>query len=161
VRFRNGFAWDTLRLAVPQDCLAPNEIQVFRRSDGSLADHPLTNGRTAAERIDSVGTFTGQAFEPDDVSQALLTFGLHAVQYYPREAWSFPQDTPRESVTGWRQASVRNFGQGRVAFFGDGTMFFNKICPDGQPNGMNHPVASQNGRLLLNTILWLQGQLGT
>ena len=35
---------------------------VFQRSDGTLADHPVTRGRDAAERVDSVLTITGQAF---------------------------------------------------------------------------------------------------
>ena len=30
----------------------------YRRSDGSLADHPITNGRGPAERLDAVTTST-------------------------------------------------------------------------------------------------------
>jgi hypothetical protein len=161
VRLRNGFAWDPTQIAFPRDCLAAHEIQVFRRSDGSLADHPVTQGPTAAERVDSVGTFTGHAFEPDSVTEPLLIFGSNAVQYYPTRSWEFA-GAAFENVSGWRQAALRRLGKGRVAIFGDGTMFFDKLCePNNEPNGMNHPVAAQNGLLLLNTLKWLLGEIGS
>ena len=55
VRFQNGFAQDA----------AGNGNLTFRRSDGSLASNIVTNGRGAGERVESVMTFTGQAFRVD------------------------------------------------------------------------------------------------
>jgi hypothetical protein len=47
-------------------------VTVFRRSDGSLADHAITNGRSPAERVDSVATFTGSALLPTVAVDSLL-----------------------------------------------------------------------------------------
>ena len=49
----NGFATDS-------SCTAAEFM--FRRSDGTLNAHPITQGRGSAERIDSVRSFTGEAF---------------------------------------------------------------------------------------------------
>lgn len=37
---------------------------VFRRSDRSLADHPITNGRQRSERVDSVAQVSGPERHP-------------------------------------------------------------------------------------------------
>ena len=160
VRFNNGFAFDTLRLRAPVTCLRGNQIQVFRRSDGSLRDHVITNGRNAAERVDSVATFTGQAFAPDTLTGPLMVFGPSAVSLMPEVAWSFPSGTPRISVDGWPQGAVRRYGEGRIAFFGEAAMFTEQVCgSDNSPMGMNAPQASQNAQFALNLIRWLGGKL--
>ena len=53
---------------------------LFSRSGGSrlggtLADHPITTGRNEAERVDSIVSFTGQAFRLDGPGDALMTLG--------------------------------------------------------------------------------------
>jgi hypothetical protein len=164
VKFRNGFAFDTRQLQSPKPCLREPEIQIFRRSDGSLRAHPLTNGRNASERVDSVATFTGQAFEPTASSEPLLVFGSTAVQLFPTTAWEFSASTP-VGVDGWPQASVREMGSGRAAFFGEAAMFSAQTCFGGAglgavPMGMNSPLAEQNGQLLLNVLRWLMRELG-
>lgn len=56
--FENGFALK------PGNEGAPN---IFSRPAGSLRDCAVSHGRDASERIDSVRSFTGQAFGiPDD-----------------------------------------------------------------------------------------------
>jgi hypothetical protein len=42
---------------------------VFRRSDHSLAEHPIADGRTAGERVDSVATFTAPRLRSIRVSR--------------------------------------------------------------------------------------------
>lgn len=159
VTFNNGFAFDATQIPAPFTCLEPRQIQVFRRSDGSLADHAITNGRNAAERVDSVATFTGQAFEPDGVTASLLTFGSTAVSWTPEVAWQFDSETPELIVDGWRQGAVREFGLGRVALFGEAAMFTEQTCGSGFPMGMNAPAASQNRQFILNLFRWLFGDL--
>ncbi len=63
-RFSNCFA-------VASDSLL-NSTFVFRRSDGSLANHVIKEGRTNAERIDSVVAFTGSAFQVEANVQHLF-----------------------------------------------------------------------------------------
>ena len=116
--------------------------------------------RDAAERVDSVATFTGQAFEPDTLTDPLMVFGPSAVSLMPEVAWSFPSGTPRISVDGWPQGAVRRYGEGRIAFFGEAAMFTEQVCgSDNSLMGMNAPQASQNAQFALNLIRWLGGKL--
>ena len=155
VAFKNGFAFDASQIQAPVPCLLPRQIQIFRRSDGSLADHVITNGRNAGERVDSVATFTGQAFEPDGVTTSLFTFGLAAVIWTPEVAWQFDSETPELNVEGWRQGAVLESGLGRVALFGEAAMFTEQTCGNDFPMGMNAPAASQNRQFIINLFRWL------
>lgn len=151
VRMNNGFA------------LVENSQDgklTFRRGDGALADHPITKGRTAAERIDSVTTFTGSAFQVDKGAQALLVFRTDVVSLMPSVAWQFTPDTPRVAVKGWLQGAALKHGKGRVVVFGEAAMFSAQLAgAERTPMGMNSPAAPQNAQLLLNVLHWLSGLL--
>src|SRR6185436_17066395 len=97
VHFSNGFA-------LPEK--TQEEPLIFRRSDGALAEHPITKGQAANERVDSVATFTGSAFRVDKGGQPLLIFGPGVVSFTPTNSWTFNADTPRVPVTGWCQGAV-------------------------------------------------------
>lgn len=151
--FSNGFA---------QDTSGTLGTLIFRRANGTLVDHPVTNGRSEAERIDSVATFTGQAFRPIDRPvtpvDPILRMGPGTVQLYPERAWQFTDSTRSEPVEGWMQGAVIRFGQGRVAAFGEAAMFTAQLAgPSRMPAGMNTPVAAQNHQFLLNIVRWLAG----
>jgi hypothetical protein len=147
----NGFALDS-------GVTAPRPPMVFRRSDGSLGDHPVTNGTDPAERVDSVATFTGEAFRAPAAATSLLTFGPGTLDLLPDTAWFFHDDTPRVDVSGWSQGAVLPVGRGRVAVFGEAAMFSAQLAgPAERPMGMNAPVASGNPRFLLNLMHWLAG----
>ena len=151
VRFSNGFAFSEKQQAGPL---------IFKRSEGSLAGHAITNGRRAAERVDSIATFTGSAFQIPKSAQPLLIFGSGIVSLMPSVAGQFDPDTPRVSVAGWCQGAALRFGKGRVAVFGEAAMFSAQLAgPDRQPMGMNAPAASQNPQFLLNVLHWLSGML--
>lgn len=100
----------------------------FRRSDGSLADHPVTRGRNASERIDSLVTFTGQAFRLDGIGKPLMTLGRNVVLFMPEVEWQFSKLTPSISASGMLQGGVIEFGKGRVAAFGEAAMCFSTAC---------------------------------
>ncbi len=55
------------------------------------------------------------------------------------------------------QGAVRELGKGRVAVFTETAMFTTQLMAglSFMPHGMNAPEASQNYRLLLNVIHWL------
>lgn len=61
----------------------------FHRSDGRLAQHPIINGRTTEERIDSLITFTGSAFQVDGGAQPLFVLDSSQVLLLPETAWQF------------------------------------------------------------------------
>lgn len=149
IRWSNGFALDEKH---------PGPL-VFRRDTG-LAAHPVTDGRNPDERVDTVATFTGSAFQGDADTRPLLTFQEPVVSLMPSTAWEFTAETPRLPVAGWLQGAVRRCGRGRVAVFGEAAMFTAQLAgPQKTPVGMNAPVAPHNARFLLNVMHWLSGLL--
>lgn len=128
---------------------------VFSRARGTLADHPITRGRTPAERIDSVATFVGEAFRAGG-ADPLLTMDEGAVVFLPRIPWQIDSTTPREAAVGWSQGVVKRVGKGRIAVFGEAAMFTAQLAgPERSPVGMNAPEAGQNGRFVLNLVRWM------
>ena len=133
---------------------------VFSRSDGSLVDHPITNGRGPSEKINSVATFAGSAFKAGPDFQPLLVFGAGRRSWMPKEYWKFPPGTPNIDVAGWFQGGVSEFGEGRIAFFSEAAMFTAQIFDQGRVRaGMNHPLGEENAQLLLNVMHWLSSRL--
>lgn len=135
-------------------------IFAFHRSDGRLAQHPIINGRTADERIDSLTTFTGSAFQVEAGAQPLFVLDSSQVLLMPETAWQFTPETRRLPAAGWLQGATLKFGKGRVAVFGEAAMFSAQLAGANRtPIGMNSPQAPQNYRFLLNVMHWLSGLL--
>jgi len=150
----NGFA-------VPADDGAGGGPMVFRRSDGSLADHPVTRGGDPSRHVDSVATFTGEALQAPGGALSLLTFSDGTISLNPDTAWVFHEGTHRTDVSGWSQGAVLDVGRGRVAVFGEAAMFSAQLAgPERIPMGMNAPVAARNPAFLLNLVRWLSGEGG-
>jgi hypothetical protein len=148
VRFQNGFAMDANRRG----------LITFTRSAGSLTASPIANGRNAAERVDSVTTFTGQAFriDPKVDAQPLLVLPEGYQLLLPEVAFKFSEKTPRVPATYMLQGAIVRHGNGRAAFFGEAAMFTAQLAgPDKVPMGMNSPEARQNARFALNLMHWL------
>ena len=151
VRWNNGFVMDEKNQA---------GAITFKRSTGTLANHPITNGRNKNERVDSVTTFTGSAFESSAALQPLLILGPTYISQMPQIAWQFTAETPRVAVNGWPQSAALTFGKGRVVFCGEAAMFSAQLAgPNRTPVGMNAPMAVQNAQFLLNAMHWLSGLL--
>ena len=53
---------------------------VFHRSDGTLADHPITSGWSGGDGVEFVATFDGAAFRADG-AEPLMTLGPQYVSY--------------------------------------------------------------------------------
>jgi hypothetical protein len=150
IEILNGFAivwqdWDPL---------------VFQRSDSTLASHPITDGRRAAERVEHAVTFvSGSAFHAltgAGCVSPLLIFGRGVVSYQPERAWQFSDSTPRVPVQGWLQGAALERGRGRAAVFGEAAMFAAQLTgANSERVGMNSPSASDNLRLLFNVLHWL------
>lgn len=153
VHMRNGFAYDSSRT---------NSRFAFTRASGRLATHPVTDGRNAAERVDSIVAFTGQAFHVDAPGRALMTLERGTIVLEPRVAWQFDAKTPSVPGAGLLQGAVLSIGKGRVAVFGEAAMFSAQLGgAQRMPMGMNDPAAPQNPQFLLNVMHWLSGLLPT
>lgn len=147
--FTDGFAADT---AQPGPAL-------FCRADGTLEDNVLTNGRSAGERIDSIYSFTGQAFTIPAEAGTVLTFNDKHLLLLSDTAWVFNDKTVYRPISGWSQLAFRDYGKGRVVMSGEAAMFSAQLAgPQRYPAGMNSPFARNNYRLVLNIIHWLDGK---
>ncbi len=141
----------------------PDGPDFFFRAGGTLALHPIANGRSPEEQVESVVTFGGQAFYPSGKVQPLLVFGPQATAV--TAVWeNFPDtpenDAPRFRVAGWLQGAARQLGQGRVVILGEAAMCTAQVSgPERRPMGMNHPKAPQNAQFCLNVVRWLSGLL--
>jgi hypothetical protein len=157
-RLADGFGIDVTNCYVLNE--DPDEelgLVFFRRSDGTLSDHPVTNGRDGFdEQVDSVVSFTGCAFRASEDFIPLMTFGQQKIAWLTKEPDEFPPDTAQIDVEGWYQGGVMEYGKGRLAFFGEAGMFTAQIIvkPDIR-FGMNVPFAEQNSQFLLNLFHWL------
>ena len=144
----NGFAMEPgLRGPMP-----------FVRADGSLPPHVVRDGRSAAERVDSIYSFTGSAFRAPQGARPVLVLRSGVVSFEPQRAWQFSDSTPRQPAAGWLQGATLVVGRGRVAVFGEAAMFSAQL-DDGSRMGMNHPLARRNWQFVLNVLHWLTGLL--
>ncbi len=129
---------------------------VFDGSDDRLAEHPITNGRDPSEKINSIATFAGSAFQAGPEFQPLMIFGPGRRSWMPKEYWTFPPGTSNISVAGWLQGGVLESGDGKIAFFSEAAMFTAQVFDQGKIlAGMNHFLGKDNAQFLLNIVHWL------
>lgn len=166
IEVSNGNAVDDLILRGPGGWNAERAGRlVFSRSDGTLADDPVTNGRGPSERVDAVASDGGSAFRLPPQARSLLTFGPSCVSLLPNVAWEFSEATPQQEIAGWSQGGVLRAGKGRLAVFGDGALL---MTPDAaasvralraQSADPTRASFDENPKLLLNVVHWLSGLL--
>lgn len=138
------------------DATCAEDEYLFERADGSLVNHPITDGGRLGERIDYVRTFTGQAFWLTEPGAPILKLKPDSVVLLPTVAWEFSSQTPRIPGNGLLQGAVLERGKGRVAVFGEAAMFSAQVSgAERRPMGMNMPGAEQNPQFLLNVMHWL------
>jgi len=147
--FTDGFAVDTAR---PGPAL-------FCRTDGTLRDNLVTGSLRTDEKVDSIYSFTGQAFTTPADAQPVLTFNDKYLLLLSDTAWVFNEKTVYKPITGWSQLAYLEYGKGKVVMSGEAAMFSAQLAgPQKFPAGMNAPYARHNYRLLLNIIHWLDGR---
>lgn len=144
-RFMNGFA---IKKGIGKDLFTPGK---------GLMTNALTNGRDNTEKITSLQTFTGQAFEiPQNATSVVVLSSAYEIKL-PQTAWEFKKDTRVVSGENLVQGACMKYGAGRVVVFGEAAMFTAQLQGGKNKMGMNARSASQNAQFLLNTIHWLDG----
>lgn len=133
----------------------------FMLSDQTLHSHPIVQGRSQAESIQQVTSFTGQAARFVGDWQTLLSFSNEAFAYInPQQAFmSGTAQVQAFSIAGWVQAAAREWEAGRIVFLGEAAMCSAQISGNGVPMGMNSPQAPQNAQFCLNLLRWLSKSL--
>lgn len=157
IRVINAFAVDSAPVGhLPWQTVDSASDFSFRRSDGSLPSHPVTNGRGAQERIDFMITNGGTAFELPSDAKSLLTLPASAIALLPRVTWEFPENTPRQLIGRWSQGGVMLFGRGRLAILGDA---FSVWAPELIEAGTSGDRGKQHPQFTLNLFHWLAALL--
>jgi hypothetical protein len=136
--------------------------EVMRRADRMLSDHPIVRGRSRTEQIDSLATHGGGAFFPSKWIHPVLIYGRGATAWVrlgdmgqaltgiPEAEW------PRFDIEGWLLAGTRDWGHGRIVFFGDSTLCTAQLYgPEATPIAMSHPTGRENAQFCLNLVRWL------
>jgi len=150
--FYNGFAFRKDGETSSGNALRIPDI--FTPGKG-LMDGPVIHGRSAAEKITSVRTFTGQAFDIPSGAIPIIVLDDNYNLLMCKTAWEFEQNTTIIPAKGLAQGASLEKGKGRVVVFGEAAMFSAQIQRDTTRMGMNAPDAKQNPQLLLNIIHWL------
>ena len=160
VHFSDAFTMEPFLFELDPDAAVEASYQhptIFRRQDGTLRSHPITRGRTTAEQVNQVATFTGQAFSGEGL-EPLLVMPSGFVSVFPSAPWVFRATDRRQAAEGLVQGAVKRVGAGRAAFFGEAAMFTAQVWgPARVPMGINHPLATGNAQFALNVLRWLAG----
>ena len=131
----------------------------FTRLNGGVREHPITIGRTSAERVNAVMTFTGQALKPPPGASVLLQFSASAREYPFRRS----RDEEGRSVAGLAQAVALPYGRGRVVVLGEAAALTAQRIDAADAAsiliGMNRRDVD-NQQFALNIVHWLMGLIG-
>ncbi|HEX9941128.1 MAG TPA: hypothetical protein VGG03_03870 [Thermoanaerobaculia bacterium] len=131
----------------------------YTRDNHLLADHPITEGRDATERVKTVLVFGGQSLKGPAESVAFLKLA--------DTAFEMLASGEKVSAAGRAQGVALKFGKGRVVVTGDAGMLSAQLVTEDvtgkgdvetHPWGMNFP-GIDNRQLTLNIMHWLSGAL--
>ena len=126
---------------------------VYTRESGRLAEHAITRGRNAPERVNKVIAFTGQSLKGPADSFAFMKLADTAQDRMPGP------DSKPISAAGRAQGIAMKFGKGRAVFLGEAAMLSAQLAGPNQAKfGMNRP-GIDNRQLALNIVHWLSGVL--
>jgi hypothetical protein len=126
---------------------------VYTRESGRLADHPITNGRNASERVNKIIAFTGQSLKGPADSVAFMKLADTAKDTMPGA-----NSTPVPAA-GRAQGIAMKVGKGRVVILGEAAMMSAQLVgPQQIKFGMNRP-GIDNRQLALNIMHWLTALL--
>ena len=156
VFFTNGYAQNS----------EGDRFIVYRREDGTLLPHPITDGDGASEPVDQVKVFTGQAFRTLAGVEArpLMVLPEGSRVLMPSKPRDFGDRTPYVLAEGLLQGAVLEVGRGRIAVFGEAAMFTAQVAitrKNVMRFGMSAPDAEQNPRFVLNVLHWLSSSGGS
>jgi hypothetical protein len=148
VEMSKGFTYDEANSAEGN----PSWI-IYSRENKLLLEHPITEGRKASEKINSVMSFTGQSLVGPKDSRDVLKLADTAKDTPDRNS------TSSTSAAGRSQAIAFKFGKGRVVVQGEAAMLSAQIAgAEKFKMGMNVP-GTDNKQYALNVMHWLSGIL--
>jgi hypothetical protein len=127
------------------------KFDVFSRGNGMLRETTLSNLHGS---LDSIVSFTGQAFTIPDHATSVITFNANYKVLMPEVAWEFSRDTKMIPAEGLSQLAYCRYGSGKIVVAGEAAMFTAQRVGD-MKFGLNASFAPDNLQLLLNILEWL------
>ncbi len=123
----------------------------FSTTNGMLKVSELTS---LHGRLDSIVSFTGQAFRISDSAVSVITLDSSFKVLMPEEAWEFNDKMEIIPAEGMSQLAYGRFGAGKVVIAGEAAMFTAQRVGDVRI-GLGSSFAPHNLRLLRNILEWL------
>lgn len=136
--FYDGFAY----------CKPHQKFDVFSYDNGMLQHNELTNG------LDSIVSFTGQAFGIPDSATSVITLDSTYKLLMPEVAWEFNKNMEMIDAGGMSQLAFSKYGSGKVVMAGEAAMFTAQRVGEVK-FGLNAEFAPYNLALLINILDWL------
>ncbi|CAL2102715.1 conserved exported protein of unknown function [Tenacibaculum sp. 190130A14a] len=128
----------------------------FSKENLLLGNHKITSGNKQYERVNSIRTFTGQAFKIPNTAISILKTNEEMVVHLPDTMWRFSEKTKRFQAANLSQGAIMKYHKGKIAVFGEAAMFTAQLAGRNQFKvGMNATGAEENYKLLVNLITWL------
>ncbi|MEZ4687422.1 MAG: DUF4440 domain-containing protein [Bacteroidia bacterium] len=121
---------------------------------------PVSLGLHENERVSRVASFSGSAFQAPEAATPVLKFLPEHVSLQPDTAWRFHENTPFKSLKGYCQGALLNYGEGKVAAWGEAGMLGAQIIQGELKAGYNSPYAPENMQMVLNLMHWLANVRG-
>lgn len=144
---------------------------VYSRDNGRLGDHPILEGRSPAERIDTIRAFTGQSLSLPAGATALMRLPAGAREAPDQAALdaSAPpgaREAHSAAVDGRVQGLAMPYGRGRVVILAEAAMLSAQIITLPNADGTQRVIRAgmnaagyDNRQFALNLLHWLSGLL--
>lgn len=128
------------------------KYDIFTFDNDMLKHTSLTDARSA---IDTIITYTGQAFKIPEKATSILSFDSKYKILMPEVAWQFSKDMKMINADGLSQLAYSNYGSGKVVVSGEAAMFTAQKVSGVVKFGLNSDMPNDNLELLQNILEWL------
>ncbi|WP_111977560.1 DUF4350 domain-containing protein [Algibacillus agarilyticus] len=163
VEIQSNFAFN------PYFTFRPGDMNLMRfyqypgdKQGGTLLNTPIVKGNNPSEAVPYVITFTGSAFrmKPGVPFTPVMQLGKGTTILWPTDYAVMGPTTPSAGGDGLYQGVIMSSGKGRVAVFGEASMFSVGYADweNNYPMGFNNPEANHNQQFVLNLMHWLSNK---
>jgi ketosteroid isomerase-like protein len=129
----------------------------FEGSEMVNAESPVIKGLQKGESLNRIATFTGSAFKAPPEAVVALAFKPENSSVQPDTSWRFKDHSPEISLAGYAQGATLDYGEGRVAFWGEAGMLAAQVFRQDWRAGFNSAYAPENAQMMRNLFHWLSG----
>lgn len=119
-----------------------NQPDYFSFDNGRLFKHQFFS-----DELNSVTSFTGSAFTYPDDAEVIMKFKEGDISLEREIAWQFNDSTNSVNLDKYAQGALLNYGEGKVAIFGEAAMFTAQIVTTQNGTfrvGFNSRIAPNN-----------------